>query len=106
MKKETVLQNQIRAALCEKGCVVHRCNSGLYYTKDGRTVRCGEVGHTDLYGHRPDGRAFYLEVKTPAGTASKQQRQFITAMGSSGAIAGFARTAQEAEAVVFGGKPQ
>lgn len=102
MNKETALQNNIRVALCEAGCIVHRCNTGIFYTKDGRTVKIGEKGHSDLYGHRPDGRAFYLEIKTPAGQASQEQIDFIEAMYRSGAVAGFARTVEGALQVVMG----
>lgn len=102
MNRETVIQNQIRVALSERGCIVHRCNTGVYYTSDGNRVKCGEVGHSDLYGHRPDGRVFYLEVKTPVGKASREQKDFIAAMQISGAIAGFARSVPDAVKVVFG----
>lgn len=80
---------------------MHRCNTGLFYTADGLPVTCGEVGHSDLYGHRPDGRAFYLEIKTPVGRASKEQKRFVRAMNASGAVAGFARSIEDAVKVVF-----
>lgn len=102
MNPETKLQNEIRVALCQQGCIVHRCNTGLYYSKDGTPVRCGEVGHTDLYGHRPDGKAFYLEIKTPVGRASKEQKQFVRVMRATGAVAGFARTVEDAVREVMG----
>lgn len=104
-KRETELQNKIRAALCEFGCVVHRCNTGVFYTKDGRPVKIGEVGHSDLYGHNADGIAFYLEVKTPVGEASKEQINFVEAMIRSGAIAGFARSVEDAVRIVTGITP-
>ena len=100
-KDETSLQNRIRVALCEAGCVVHRCNTGTFYTRDGRAVKIGEKGHSDLYGHRPDGRAFYLEIKTPIGSATKEQIEFVEAMYRSGAIAGFARSVEGALQVVM-----
>lgn len=101
-KRETDIQNKIRVALCEFGCVVHRCNTGVFYTKDGRPVKIGEVGHSDLYGHNADGIAFYLEVKTPVGKASQEQLRFIEAMARSGAIAGFARSVEDAVRIVTG----
>ena len=101
MNRETIIQNQIRVALSERGCIVHRCNTGVYYTSDGMRVRCGEVGHSDLYGHRPDGKAFYLEIKTPVGRASKEQKSFIRAMQATGAVAGFAQSIEDAVKVVF-----
>lgn len=101
MKRETDIQNRIRVALSEAGCIVHRCNTGTFYTKDGRAVKIGEVGHSDLYGHRPDGKAFYLEVKTPIGQASREQIDFVEAMYRSGAIVGFVRTVEDAVKVVM-----
>lgn len=102
MNPETRIQNKIRVALSERGCIALRCNTGLFYTKNGFPVMCGTVGHSDLYGHRPDGKAFYLEVKTPRGKASQEQKDFIAAMLASGARAGFARTIDDALKVVFG----
>lgn len=102
MKQETEIQNRIRVALCEAGCIVHRCNTGTFYTRDGRAVKVGEVGHSDLYGHRPDGKAFYLEVKTPIGQASKEQIEFAEAMYRGGAIVGFARSVEDAVRIVMG----
>lgn len=105
MKRETEIQNKIRVALSECGCVVHRCNTGVFYTKDGRPVTIGEKGHSDLYGHNADGVAFYLEVKTPVGNASQDQIRFIEAMMRSGAIAGFARSVEDAVRIVTGITP-
>ena len=96
MNRETSIQNAIRVALCEAGCIVHRCNTGTFYSRDGRAVKIGEKGHSDLYGHRPDGKAFYLEVKTPVGKARPEQIAFVEAMRRSGAIAGFPRSVEEA----------
>lgn len=104
-KQETEIQNKIRAALCDFGCVVHRCNTGVFYTKDGRAVKIGEKGHSDLYGHNADGIAFYLEVKTPIGNASQDQIRFIDAMAKTGAIAGFARSVEDAVRLVTGITP-
>ena len=54
-----------------------------------------------MRGHRNDGRAFYLECKTPIGRARKEQLSFIEAMKNSGALAGFARSVQDAIDIVF-----
>lgn len=101
MKQETDLMYRIAVALSEKGCIIHRTNSGLYYTRDGRPVRIGEVGMSDLQGHRPDGKAFYLEVKTYEGKKGEAQKKFIAAMERSGAIAGFVRSIEESLKLVF-----
>lgn len=64
-KEETNIQNIIRVALSQKGCKIFRCNVGNFYTKYGAEIKIGQKGHSDLYGVRPDGRAIFLEVKTP-----------------------------------------
>lgn len=104
MNKETSIQNLIRIALSAKGCIVLRSNVGLFYTPDGRMIRIGEKGQSDLHGHRPsDGKAFYLETKTPIGKLTSDQRQFLRAMKATGAIAGTARSPEEAVDLVLGG---
>lgn len=103
-KSETSIQNSIRISLSQKGCIVHRANVGLFYTPDGRMIHIGEAGHSDLYGHRPkDGKAFYIETKTPIGRLTDEQKRFLRAMQESGAIAGVARTIDDANQIVFGG---
>lgn len=87
MKEETILQNQIREALCKKGCKVFRTNSGLFYTTYGEKIRIGFPGQSDLQGHRPqDGKCFYIEVKTLKGKERPEQEKFIKAMQESRCI--------------------
>lgn len=97
------IQTAISIELCKRGCIVHRTNSGVYYTKDGRPVRIGVPGMSDLQGHRPDGRCFYLEIKRPGQKPRKNQDLFLSAMRSTGAIAGWADSVDRATEVVFGG---
>lgn len=72
VKEETNIQNRIRAALSERGCKVFRCTVGNFYTKWGQEIKVGTKGHSDLYGVKPGGRAFFLEVKTPIRRSSKR----------------------------------
>lgn len=102
-KEETAVQNKIMVTLCKEGCIVFRRNVGLFYTQDGRMIRIGEKGESDLQGHRPDGKVFYLETKTLTGAKRKEQEDFVKAMRKSGAIAGFARTPEQAIEVVMRG---
>lgn len=64
-KKETKVSDAIRLELCKLGCKVFRAQVGLFYTQYGQYINIGVVGESDLHGHRPDGKAFYLETKTP-----------------------------------------
>lgn len=100
-KEETGIQNTIRVELSKKGCKVFRCTVGNFYTKYGAEIKIGQTGHSDLYGVRPGGRAIFLEVKTPIGTASDEQKNFIKMMRQTGALAGFARSVEDAMKIVF-----
>ena len=61
----------------------------------------GIKGESDLHGHRLDGRAIYIESKTPVGKARPEQLKFIQAMKESNALAGFARSVDDALKIVF-----
>ena len=100
-KKETDIQNTIRVALCQKGCKIYRCTVGNFYTKYGQEIKIGETGHSDLYGARADGKAIFLEVKTPIGSASDEQKKFIEIMKKQNTLAGFARSVEDAFKIVF-----
>lgn len=96
MNRETVLQNQIIVALCEHGCFAVNHTVGDFYTKYGSRVSVGVPGESDVWGHRPDGRAFYIEVKLPGETPRQNQLDFIEAMKNTGAIAGWCTSVDEA----------
>lgn len=64
-KEETKIQDAVRIALSKSGCKVFRCNVGNFYTKWGSEIKIGTPGHSDLYGVKPGGKAFFLELKTP-----------------------------------------
>ena len=104
MNAETILQNKIIVALCENGCFAVNHTVGDFFTKYGTLVSIGKPGESDIWGHRPDGRAFYLEVKMPGKKPRRDQLEFIEAMKKSGAIAGWCTTIPEALQVVLGGE--
>jgi hypothetical protein len=105
MNRETVLQNKIIVALCERGCYAVNHTVGDFYTKYGVIVSVGVPGEADVWGHRPhDGKAFYIEVKLPGEKPRKDQLDFLEAMRNTGAIAGWATSIPEALEIVFGGK--
>ncbi len=88
----------IMIALSNDGHVCFRANVGLFFTKDGRPVSTGlPKGFSDLFGHRQgDARAFYIEVKGERGRTTLEQDAFLNAMRLRGAIAGVARSVQDA----------
>lgn len=102
---ETDIQTAIRIELSKRGCFVQRTNSAMLYTKDGRPVRIGIPGQSDLCGHRlGDGRAFYIEIKKPGEEPRENQERFLRQMCASGALAGVAHSVEEAVEIVFGGE--
>lgn len=97
MTEEHKIQNEIRVAL-SAFCVVFRVNVGSGYTTDGRHFSTGvPAGFSDLFGVRStDGRAVFIEVKTPKGRVSKKQKNFLEQMQKNGAIAGVCRSVEDA----------
>lgn len=98
------IMRSVMIALSADGHFVERIQSGLLYTKDGRPVRIGYPGRSDLSGARAgDAKSFFLEIKTATGRATKEQVQFLTAMQSRGAIAGIVRSVADARELIAAG---
>jgi len=102
--KESDIQNSIRLAL-NPYAIVFRANVGKVRMADGRFFDTGlPKGFCDLFGFRKsDGRIFFIEVKNEKGKLRDVQEHFIDTMRKSGAIAGVARSDQEAIDLVNGG---
>ena len=102
MTEEHSIQNQIRLAL-NPYAVIFRANVGSGYTVDGRYFSTGlPVGFSDLFGFRKsDGKAVFIEVKTQTGRLSEAQKNFIEKMRESGAIAGVARSPEDAIKIIM-----
>lgn len=103
MNPETKLQNRIIVALCDRGCYAVNHTVGDFYTKYGGRVSVGVPGESDIWGHRPDGIAFYVEVKMPGEKPRQNQIDFLEAMRKTGAIAGWCTSVDDALKIVFGG---
>lgn len=101
---ETVIQNQIREAVSKFG-ICFRGNVGKVRMADGRIFDTGlPTGFSDLFGFRfVDGKMFFIEVKTATGAVRPAQKKFIKLMQSRGAIAGVARSVDDAIRLVNGG---
>lgn len=97
MTEEHAIQNAVRIALSEYA-TVFRANVGSGVTYDGRHFETGlPKGFSDLFGFRhSDGKIFFIEVKTPSGRLSKDQKHFLEQMRNDGAIAGVARSVDDA----------
>jgi hypothetical protein len=98
MNQETRLQNEIRIALSKHGICI-RQNSGNFLTADGRRVKCGVPGISDLL-FIGDGYVAFIEVKTDKGRATKQQMNFIRAVRKLNHRAGIARSVGEALKII------
>lgn len=103
MTEEHRIQNAIRTAVAPYA-VIFRVNVGSGRTEDGRYFSSGvPVGFSDLFGVRlSDGKAVFIEVKTPSGRATVQQMNFISRMRAAGAVAGICRSAEDAVRLVTG----
>lgn len=99
--KEKDIQNAIRLGL-SKHAVVFRANVGTFMAADGRYISTGlPKGYSDLHGfRRRDGKAFFIEVKGPKGRLRKEQKEFLESMQKCGALAGVARSVEEALRII------
>lgn len=89
-QKESNVSDAIRLELSKRGCKIFRSQVGLFFTQYGEMIHIGIKGESDLHGHRLlDGKAIYIESKTPVGRARPEQLKFIKAMKDSGALARF-----------------
>lgn len=97
LNPETALMNEIRVAAAKYG-ICFRANVGKVKTIQGRWFDTGlPTGFCDLFGIRKtDGKVFFIEVKTEKGKVRDSQKKFIKKMKDLNAIAGIARTVDEA----------
>ena len=100
---EINIQNAIRIALSESGIVI-RMNTGLFKTATGAIIKQGIKGLPDLLWIGPNGRTVWLEVKTPTGRASDEQKRFISKLQSMGHTAGIARSVEDALRLIGNGE--
>ena len=101
MTTESLIQNQVRVGLSKAGHTVFRANVGKVRTADGRYFDTGlPKGFPDLFGFRPDGRIFFIEVKKETGKVRPEQKIFIENIRKRGALAGVARSVADAMEIV------
>lgn len=101
MKSEAYIQNEIRCELSKHGIVI-RQNTGNFKTTDGRYIKCGVKGLSDLLFIGKNGKVAFLEVKTATGRASKEQLNFIDKVQRLGHKAGIVRSVDEALKMIGG----
>lgn len=101
---EAEIQNQIRLALGRiPGLVIWRNSAGVADV-GGRKQRFGLVrGATDLVGVlsvNERGYAVFIEVKTPSGRLSPEQKLFGELVTRLGCVYGVARSPEDALAII------
>ena len=119
-KPESLIQSEIRLALAPHA-LLFRTNAGEFW--QGRRVYSQEFGqpvlinlqkveglpkgYSDLSGvRRSDGRAVFIECKTATGRVRPEQEKFIQAMREAHALAGIARSPDDAVKIIEGGDRQ
>lgn len=99
---ESQLTPLILLALCGTGEVLlERNNVGMAWMRNGAPVRfgVGGPGGSDFVGvYR--GRALYVEIKTPTGRQSSDQRTFQARVERHGAIYRILRSVEDAQALL------
>ena len=95
------VQSLIREELSKHGFCVFRANVGKVKMQDGRWFDTGlPKGHSDLVAYK-NGRAYFLEVKTPTGHIRPEQEKFLAIMrGRYGCVTGIVRSVDDALEVV------
>ena len=87
-------------------CWFARMNTGgaKFPDKYGKPqfVRFGFKGSPDIHGMMSDGRAMYLEVKSPRGRVREEQKRFLDKVIGAGAVGGVVRSADEAVQIIRG----
>lgn len=96
------IQNRIRNETADIA-MLFRANVGQGFTKDGRFFSTGlPKGFSDLFGFRlSDSRAVFIEVKTATGRVRPEQEKFIGRMREYGALAGIARSVEDARRIIL-----
>lgn len=97
---ETALQSSIVEALQRSGCYVERRNTGMVETKQGTRVHLAPPGTPDLFVLLPDGRAWFVEVKTLAGAVTAIQREKHAALRAAGGLVDVVHSVDEALALL------
>lgn len=97
------IQNNVRMALAKEGIMCFRVNVGKVKLRDGRWFETGvPKGFCDLFGFRKDGQIFFIEVKNKNGKPRYEQVKFINLVKSKGALAGIARSVEDAMKIING----
>ena len=112
--EESDITNKIRLKASELGVTLFKNVRGFFWTLDKkRKIRAGLMcdGASDLIGYKSikitqemvgERISVFvaLEIKTPLGHASEEQKDFIARVKERGGIAGIARSSEDAEKIL------
>ena len=98
-KQETAIQNAIRLELSKIG-IVRRNNVGSFLTVYGNRIAIGLPGEADITLFARGGETIFIEIKTPTGRQSAQQKRFQKAVENLGYEYIIMRCVEEAQALV------
>lgn len=103
---EKQIQNEIlRVFGARPDMRLWRANVGMMVI-DGRPVRFGIKGQADLTGILAGGRRLEIEVKSPTGKQSEDQRNFQAMIERQGGLYILARSVQDVEEALEKAKEQ
>jgi|SRR6185369_11938897 len=83
-REHTELINQILVRLSQKKCRAWKNTVGVFHLPNGKPIRIGVVGSSDIFGIRWDGKFISIEVKIGNDVLKERQcawRDMIRAFG-------------------------
>lgn len=92
---ETPIMRSIRLELSKYG-IVHRLQSGTFFTQQGSRIKIGIEGLPDLLFVGDNGFVAWIEVKRPKGAHRDKQEKYIALMKQMGHCAGFVESVDDA----------
>lgn len=88
--KERDVVHTLKGWLEKRGCLVHKHHGTVFSV----------LGHPDLYGVAPGGRAIYVEVKRPGKKPNPNQAAYLERLVGMNAVACWADSVEMLEAKI------
>ena len=94
---EYLIEKEILSYLRIKGIFCFKVRNGATYDPKRKVYRKGTTlkGIADIFALLPDGKACWIEVKTPTGRATKDQKLFLDRINKSRGIGFIARSVDD-----------
>lgn len=98
--KENSVKKQCLLWLAERKIPAWENNTGSVPTSDGRFIRFGYKGSSDIFAILPGGRLWCIECKTDDGRQRKSQKIFQKMVQKADAVYTIARSERDLESVL------